>query len=142
MIGFGATTAYEASDGLVTLHIVADANGLEAIDPRISIVKNFGDGDLIVTVPRWGGFTEVMPKLAAAGARFAEISGNDEVVVTTVEPEQAERGPDKARFLFNSLVIAPEHKKRSVYVVRVENLGEALNSLSRNNIELEHVFDF
>ena len=142
LIGFGATTAYEASDGLVTLHIVADANSLEAIDPRISILKNFGNGDLIVTVPRWGGFTEVMPKLAAAGARFVEISGNDEVVVTTVEPDQAERGPDRARFLFNSLVIAPEHKKRSVYVVRVENLGEALNSLSRNNIELEHVFDF
>ena len=47
-----------------------------------------------------------------------------------------------ARFLFNSMVISPSDKKRSVYVVRIEDLSEALNSLNRRNIALEHVFDF
>jgi len=142
LIGFGAETAYEESDGLVTMHIVADADSLTLIDSEITILKDFGDGDLIVTVPRWGGFTEVMPKLAAAGVQFIEISGNDEVVFSTVEHENAKAGPDKARFLFNSMVISPKNRKRSVYVVRVEDLDDALMSLQRNSIQLEHVFDF
>jgi FAD/FMN-containing dehydrogenase len=142
LIGFGATTAYEASDGLVTMHIVAIAEDLKAIDPRITVLKDFDEGDLVVTLPRWGGFSEIVPKLAAAGVRFVEISGNDEIVITTVESAEAENRPDKARFLFSSMVISPTGKKRSVYVVRVEDLGDSLQSLKRNNIKLEHVFDF
>ena len=142
LIGFGATTAYEASDGLVTMHIVANKRSLELIGSEITILKDFGDGDLIVTVPRWGGFTEVMPKLAEAGVQFIEISGNDEVVVTTVESENLIAGPDKARHLFNSMVISPRNKKRSVYLVRVEDLDDTLLSLHRHSIQLEHVFDF
>jgi FAD/FMN-containing dehydrogenase len=142
LIGFGATTAYEASDGLVTMHIVANADSLKAIESDITVLKDFGGGDLIVTVPRWGGFTDVMPRLAAAGVQFVEISGNDEVVVTTVEPEDLLAGPDKMRFLFDSMVISPEKRKRSVYVVRVEDLDDALISMQQDNIQLEHIFDF
>ena len=142
IIGFGAQTAYEASDGLVTMHIIADADSLVHIDPRIRVLRDFGEGDLVVTLPRWGGFTEIMPKLAAAGAEFVEISGNDEILITTVEDQEVKIGPDNARFLFNSMIISPANKKRSVYVVRIEDLSRALNSLERNNIELEHVFDF
>jgi len=142
LIGFGAETAYEESDGLVTMHIIADWDGLSAVDPAINVLRDFGDGDLIVTVPRWGGFTAVMPKLAAAGVQFIEISGNDEIVMTTIEGEDVKAGPAKARFLFNSMVISPVEMKRSVYVVRVEDLSESLNSLVRNGGKLEHVFDF
>jgi hypothetical protein len=142
LIGFGAQTAYEASDGLVTMHVVADAAGLRAIDSRISILRDFGDGDLIVTVPRWGGFTEIMPRLAAAGVQFVEISGNDEIVITIVESQDSDASPANARLLFNSIVISPPGSKRSVYVVRIEQLNEALNSLERDDIRLEHVFDF
>jgi len=142
LIGFGATTAYEASDGLVTMHVVADTASLPGIDPRITVLRDFGDGDLVVTVPRWGGFTEVIPKLAAAGARFVEISGNDEIVVTGVQLQDAEGVPAHARLLFDSMVISPTGRKRSVYLVRVERLAEALNSFRRNGIEVEHVFDF
>ena len=142
LIGYGAATAFEASDGLVTMHIVADVANLAAIDPRIKVLRDFGDGDLVVTLPRWGGFSEIMPKLADAGVEFVEISGNDEILLTTVEGKDIEPGPDKAKLLFNSMVISPTDRKRSVHVVRIEDLDEALNSLERNNIEIEHIFDF
>ena len=142
LIGFGAQTAYEASDGLVTMHIIADAGSLEDVDPRITLLRDFGEGDLVVNLPRWGGFTEIVQKLAAAGAQFVEISGNDEIVITVVEPQDGSGVADKAKILFNSMVISPANKKRSVYLVRVEDLSDALNSLERNDIELEHVFDF
>ncbi|MFQ6005911.1 MAG: hypothetical protein ACE5OQ_10445, partial [Woeseia sp.] len=141
-IGFGAQTAYEASDGLVTMHIVSDAEQLPRIDSRIHLLRDFGEGDLVVTVPRWGGFTEIVPKLAAAGVEFVEINGNDEIVLTTVEANDSTLAPANTRLLFNSMVISPEGMKRSVYVVQIENLQSALNSLEDYNLQLEHVFDF
>lgn len=142
LIGFGAQTAYEASDGLVTMHIVADALRLPAIDARIELLHDFGEGDLIITLPRWGGFTEIVPRLASAGAEFVEINGNDEIVLTTVEAEDSTFVPDGARLLFNSIVISPEGMKRSVYVARIEDLADALISIEEDASRLEHVFDF
>jgi FAD/FMN-containing dehydrogenase len=141
-IGFGAQTAYGPSEGIVTMHVAGDAQAVAAADPRMEILRDFGDGDLVVTAPRWGGFTEVMPKLAAAGVRFVEINGNDEMVFTTVEADDSTVVPAYARLLFNSMVISPVGMKRSVYVVRVEHLAEALQSLASNNVQLEHIFDY
>jgi FAD/FMN-containing dehydrogenase len=141
-IGFGSQATYGPSEGIVTMHIVADAAKLASIDSRIEILRDFGDGDLVVTAPRWGGFTEVMPKLAAAGVRFVEINGNDEIVFTTTEAEGSRAVPAHSQLLFNSMVISPTGMKRSAYVVRIEHLAEALNSLAPNSIQLEHVFDY
>jgi hypothetical protein len=124
------------------MHIVADIDSLPDIDPRISVLHDFGDGDLVVTVPRWGGFTEVVPKLAMAGVRFVEISGNDEIVLTGVHSDDSEGLPAHTRLLFDSIVISPGGRRRSVYVVRIEHLADALNSFKPNGVELEHVFDF
>ena len=124
------------------MHVVGDAERIAAIDERIAVLRDFGGGDLVITAPRWGGFTEVMPRLAAAGADFVEINGNDEIVFTTVEDENSATTPAHARLLFNSMVISPSGKKRSVYLVRIEHLAEALQSLDERHIGLEHIFDF
>jgi len=141
-IGYASQSAYGPSEGMVTMHVVGDAERIAAADPRLDILRDFGDGDLVMTAPRWGGFTEIMPKLADAGVRFVEINGNDEIVFTTVESADSKAVPDRARLLFDSMVISPAGRKRSVYVVRVEHLADALRSLARNDVELEHVYDF
>ena len=141
-IGFGAQQAYEASDGLVTLHIVGDRARVEAADPRINILRDFGDGDLVLTLPRWGGFTELVPVLAAAGVEFVEINGNDEIVVTAVAPAASNLAPDHARRLFDSMVISPGGLERSVYLVRIEDLSGALASFDNIGHRVEHIFDF
>jgi FAD/FMN-containing dehydrogenase len=142
LVGFGAKTAYEESDGLVTMHIIADADILTAVDPRIRVLKDMGEGDLVITLPRWGEFTEIVPKLAKTGARFVEISGNDEILITTVDPGDQSDKLEKARFLFHSTVISPENRQRSVYLVRVEDLPNVLDSLEARGSTLEHIFDY
>ncbi|MGI9238734.1 MAG: FAD-binding oxidoreductase [Woeseiaceae bacterium] len=141
-IGFGAATAYDAPRERVAMHINGDRGAIERIDARITVLRDFGGGDLIVSVPRWGPFTEIVPSIAAAGARFVEVAGNDEILLTTVEPQSETIVPDRARLLFESLVVSPSDMKRSVYVVRVEHLSAALNSIRQSHIELEHVFDY
>jgi FAD/FMN-containing dehydrogenase len=141
-IGFGSQATYGPSEGFVTMHVVSDAQRVAATDPGIDVVRDFGDGDLVITAPRWGGFTEVMPKLAAAGVRLVEINGNDEIVFSTVGAETSSAVPVHARLLFKSMVISPVGMERSVYVVRVEHLADTLSSLASNDVRLEHIFDF
>jgi len=141
-IGYASQSAYGPSEGTVTMHVVGDRARIAATAPRVAILKDFGDGDLVISAPRWGGFTEIVPRLAAAGVSFVEINGNDEIVFTTVEPEASTAMPEHARPLFESLVISPENRKRTAYVVRIEHLADALQSLAPNDIELGHIFDF
>jgi FAD/FMN-containing dehydrogenase len=141
-IGFGSQATYGPSEGFVTMHVVGDTQRVAATDPGVEVVRDFGDGDLVITAPRWGGFTEVMPKLAEAGVRLVEINGNDEIVFSTVGAETSSAVPGHARLLFKSMVISPEGMERSVYVVRVEHLADSLSSLASNDVHLEHIFDF
>jgi hypothetical protein len=141
-IGFGSQATYGPSEGFVTMHVVGDTQRVAATDPGVEVVRDFGDGDLVITAPRWGGFTEVMPKLAEAGVRLVEINGNDEIVFSTVGAETSSAVPVHARLLFKSMVISPEGMERSVYVVRVEHLADSLSSLASNDVHLEHIFDF
>lgn len=141
-IAYGAESAYGPSSGGVTMHVIADAAAIETFDPRIEVVKDFGDGDVIVQMPRWGEFSELMPLLADADVRFVEISGNDEIVMSTLAEASSSSQPSGSRLLFTSPVVSPPGRERSVYLVPVEDLDHALRSLQPSGIELEHLFDF
>jgi FAD/FMN-containing dehydrogenase len=141
-IGFGAATAYDAPVEQVIMHINGDLDAVLSADLRLTVLRDFGEGDLVVSVPRWGPFTEIVSKLAASAVRFVEIAGNDEILVTAVGPDDAVMTPLHGRLLFESMVISPEHQRRAVYMVRTEHLGDLLNGLAAGDGTLEHVFDF
>ena len=142
LIGFGAQTAYEESDGLVTLQVNADANLISAIDSRIKILKDFGESNLVITLPRWGGFTEIIPKLTKANVQFTQISGNDDILVTVIADNKNNEKIDNGKFLFSSLVISPKDKIRLAYTVKVKKLTAFINALKPLGITLEHVYDY
>ena len=142
LIGFGAQTAYEASDGLVTLLVKADPQQLLALDPRIKLLKDMGDHKLIITLPRWGDFTQIMPKLAEANVHFIEISGNDDILVSAISQNPERPDIANARFLFSSIVMSPANQERQIYSVNVSYLSDFLRTLKMNGLELEHIYDF
>lgn len=142
LIGFGAQTAYEPSDGLVTMRVKMDANQVQSIDSRIKLLKNMGNNNLIITLPRWGEFSEIIPRLADAGAEFSEISGNDDILVTVVADKTSSENNEAAKYLFSSMVISPAKKKRLVYTVKTARLPVFLNSLKQRNMSLEHIYDY
>ncbi len=142
LIGFGAQTAYEQSDGLVTMQVKMDAGLISSIDPRIKLLKDFGNNNLVVTLPRWGGFTEIIPKLAEAEIKFVNISGNDDILVTVIADKKTNESINDGKYLFSSLVISPENKKRLAYSVKVGELSQFINALKQQGMSLEHVYDY
>jgi FAD/FMN-containing dehydrogenase len=142
LIGFGATTAYEPSDGLVTMRVKADPRNLAGIDQRIQVLRDFGGRELVVTLPRWGAFTEIVPKMALAGVEFVEISGNDDIMVSATAALDASPEGLPMKLLFPSTVMSPDNRKRLVFVAKVANLALALREIPKAQMKLEHIYDF
>lgn len=142
LIGFGAQTAYELSDGLVTMQVNMNANLIPSIDPRIKLLKDFGKNNLVVTLPRWGAFTEIIPKLAEAKIEFVNKSGNDDILVTVITDKKTNEDINDGKYLFSSLVISPANKKRLAYSVKVGKLPQFINALKQQGMSLEHFYDY
>jgi len=142
LIGFGAETAYEQSDGLVFLQVKINPSLLSSIDKRIKIITKGEENHLVISLPRWGEFTEIMPKLIDSGAEFIDISGNDDILVTVTTNKNNEESINTGKFLFSSKVISPVDTKRLAFNVSVNMLPDFLKNINQQNMTLEHIYDY
>ncbi len=146
LIGFGAKSAYDLSDGQVKMHVSSpremDFNSFKEIDERISVLHEFSDSEWIISIPRWGGFTDIMPKLSSNEIHFVEIAGNDNILVTVISNESRPAKFADAQFLFSSMIISPSGKQRLIYSIKVVGLANFINALDEEGQILEHIYDY
>lgn len=146
LIGFGAESAYDPSDGQVKMHVsVLDglsADELVKIDERITLLHDFGNGEYILSVPRWGEFTEIVPAMVVRGVEFIDIAGNDDILVTVIGGKETSAEFANAHRLFDSMVLAPAGKERWVFSVKVNALSRFIHTISSQEASLEHIYDY
>jgi len=70
--------------------------------PRIKKVKGVGPLSAIVIIPRYQEFTDTAVKLAKHDVHFAQIAGNEEIMLTVLAPEgrRYDLPPSEASLLF------------------------------------------
>jgi FAD/FMN-containing dehydrogenase len=142
LIGFAAGTAYEAPQELVYAAVeAANAADLD-VDPRLTVVRSFADGTHILSIPRWGPFTEIVPKLAARRVRFLEIAGDDDIAVSVIKPRNAPKLAGMGQRMFDSKIVSDAERVRTVLFVPVRQLSEVLNGLAGKGARLEHIYDY
>jgi hypothetical protein len=139
-MGFAAASAYEPAEGLIYATLRAPIAVLQQVDQRLEVLASAGDRHL-VSIPRWGPFTEVVVKLAAAGVVFEDISGNHDIVVSLVGPSGNPPGEDCGAAQFTSALVSDPGRLRWVQLVSVADLSEVLIECRRGR-RVEHVFDF
>lgn len=142
LIGFGAQTAYEPSDGMVIMRIKSPKIDYSKLDSRIAILKELPNSELVISLPRWDVFTQIVPKLAKFNIDFISIAGNDDILITTQSDKNTTISLPGVTPLFDSMVIIPEQKKRDVLLVKVNKLKDILNGLSSHGLQLEHIYDY
>jgi hypothetical protein len=126
-----AAVAATGQDELTMRSIVT---GLSAADlekiPDVSVIQSRPEGIEIET-PRYHEFTKLAVMLAAKGTRFVEIAGNDDVLYTSLSPNQAEPGSmmDWPRQGFGDF--------RHLHLVKVSDLSAALLAKT-----VEHIHDY
>ena len=114
----------------------ADPAALEAVD-GVAVIGPVGQGWQIET-PRYAAFTGLLPALAATGADFAEIAGNDEIMASFVGPAP-EAGAAAGAGAFRTMPRQGYGDVRSLVLMPV---GDLLARVRAGAAGLEHVHDY
>ncbi|GLX78274.1 hypothetical protein tinsulaeT_16140 [Thalassotalea insulae] len=141
VIKFAAKSAYDESDGKIYLTLHSDKNlEPEQVFPG-EILANH-DKEYLLSVPRWGGFTSIMPKLAALDVAFTDVSGNYKIAVSFITDKNSPFKPSYGKYLFDSQVVSSQKQKRIIYMVKVSDLAALLNEMRLNDHQIEHIYDY
>ncbi len=87
--------------------------------------------------PRYQKFTDIAVQLLYAGARFTEIAGNRQIMVTAIVPRQWTFQLPAGELLFSSPQLTNGNAKRVVLRVPVADLGGISKQLT-----IEHLYDY
>ncbi len=139
LIKFAAKATYGEKDDHVYLTVVVPDGAAEI--PGVEAIQTDGHSRL-VSILRWGPFTEAAVKLAAAGFDFVDVSGNRQIAVSLVGKAGEAPPAVGAAELFESRVLSSEELQRHVLLVEVRRLGEFLRELTASNMRLEHIYDY
>jgi hypothetical protein len=142
LIRGGTEATYEPDE----VELFAITEGIDedvlAQNPRVSILESFEDGRALTVIPRFQGFTDVVPGLVRQGVSFVEIAGNNEIMLTAFAPRDWVYDLPQGRFLFAMEYLTDPSLNRIAVTMPVEELDEVLLGLEERGVRLEHIFDY
>ena len=142
VIGYASNTALGAAD----LEIRTIVRGLTpadvATDPRITILRELGDGRTLILTPRYQVYTELLVGLARQGRDIAEIAGNDRILVTVLAPSGSLPPLGGARPLFDLPIQSRGRERRVGLDVPVGELAVTIRAVEGAGAIVEHVYDY
>lgn len=112
----------------------ADLTGIE-------VLEDYGQGDLLVSIPRYEPFSAAMIDLANRGVEVVEVAGNDTIVVQVIAPT----GTDLAKFggtLVRWKLLTSPDRERIAIEVPLASLVHTLPALAADDLVVEHLYDF
>lgn len=89
-----------------------------------------------IETPRYRVLTHLLADMAAKGAEFLEIAGNDDIMLTAISPDNTDLG---GIFSFPRQGYGDT---RHLIMVKVPDLAETLRSFANGPVRLEHVHDY
>lgn len=141
LIKMGAESSYAPPMKELYVWVKAANEKSLMVDNRITIFKKYPENNFILKIPRWKGFSEIIPKLAQENVEFVEIAGNDDIALSVVTNKKAPSF-DKEDILFESSVFSEQDKVRLVLNSNVGDLTALIRRISNNNAFLEHIYDY
>lgn len=110
--------------------------------PGVEVTAEFGEDGVILALPRYEGFSVATPQLAAAGVRFVQVAGNDDIMLTVLAPRTWEYDLDVGEVLFAQPILTDSNLQRLALNVPVSELHTVLNELAKRKFVLEHIYDY
>lgn len=105
--------------------------------PALVKVKSLGANSSIVKMPRYQKFTDSAQHLLRAKARFVEIAGNRQIMVTAVVPRDWRFQLPVGELLFSSEMVTNLLSKRVALRVPVSDLD-----VISSRLIIEHIYDY
>lgn len=140
MIRRGTGAAYEAED--LEVHAWVDEAPDVFADRRVRTIKTVSPRSLIVVIPRYEAFTEVVTTLARQGVRFRDIAGNDEILLTVVAPAGWSYPLEQGEPVFGEEILTNPAAKRIAVKAPVASLPSILAGVESRGATIEHLYDY
>jgi FAD/FMN-containing dehydrogenase len=139
LIQWAANSSYEAPATNIYLIISNDDSIKE--NNNLKIIKKQGD-KMIISITRWGVFTEELKKLSNQNIKIYEISGNDQIAVSLIMDKFKILSNPKAELLYESRIVSNDKLKRDLFLLPVNELLSVIKDAKNKNITIEHVYDY
>ncbi|AZL59088.1 hypothetical protein EI545_09695 [Tabrizicola piscis] len=101
--------------------------------PDVQVIETLPEG-IVIEAPRYRAFTKLAATIAAAGGRFTEIAGNDDILFTIITDQLT------ADAAIHSFPRQGNPGFRHLVLVPVSDLAATLNALPQG--ALEHIHDY
>jgi hypothetical protein len=111
-------------------------------EPRINVVQTIDAKQVLIEVPRYEEFTEVLLFLARNNINFTEIASNNDILLTIIAPAEWTFNRSDSTKLFEQVILTERSKKRIGLRVSVEALKTIVNELEQQGIVVEHFYDY
>ena len=122
----------------VVLGMTPDA--LSAI-PDVDVIENIANG-IVIETPRYRTYTDIVTNVALSGGDVVEIAGNDEIMVSLLEPDPAAQSPIALGELVSRVSRDGFEGNRVLVTVRTDQLSLFLRVLTGSERTLEHIYDY
>src|SRR6267378_3862556 len=112
--------------------------------PRVKIVEETARQSYVVIFPRYQEFTDLAVKLANRDVHFAQIAGNDEIMLTVVAPRtwNYDLPANEASLLFTENFLTQPQVQRFALECPVRSLHSVLTQLVGRGVKIEHIYDY
>jgi hypothetical protein len=98
--------------------------------------------NLLVELPRYEAFTQLVPRLAERGVDFVQIAGNDTILMTLIAPRQLLYDAGDGSILWTMPILTEPTQQRIVLDISVSALSDQLRVLPDSGARLEHIYDY
>ena len=141
VIGGGTHTVY-APEELEIQAWVEDAPDSIFADPAVRKVIERGPHSYTVMVPRYEAFTVTALSLIGSGARFRDIAGNDEILITAIAPLAFDGTLPEGSLLFHRPILTMPGFERVAVLAPVGSLHAVVRHLRERDVRIEHLYDY
>jgi hypothetical protein len=136
-IRLASHAVYGIEDDVTYVWVERASDAVLAGVPGVQQVKSMGAGAFLLRLPRYQKFTETAAALLRGGARFVEVAGNRQIMVTAVVSGNKDFHPPAGERLFASGILTDALSERIAIRVPVADLGTLFGVLP-----IEHIYDY
>jgi hypothetical protein len=108
----------------------------------VRILRDLGNNQAIVEIPRYQEFTTAALGLIRDGVRFHQIAGNDLIVISATSPVSWTNSMPNLQLLLAQPLLTDPGNTRIVLLCRVPELHDTLPMLEHQGLKIEHVYDY
>jgi len=109
--------------------------------PEVKVIQQVEDVQLI-ELPRYEAFTNIVTTLARRDTQLIEIAGNDDILITVLAPGDWSGEIEAGNILFTMPVLTESGQQRVGMRVPVQSIHSVINTLEKEGVKTEHLYDY